>query len=108
MRKLLVFVSFITFIVIATLLVDFGSGDTAKGEEEQLHHLLDQTMEEYEVKGYSVNKTDSVLYFHLADTEDKTKFQQAIQKKLEKHNINQYELSIDNESDIQRKFGIDT
>ncbi|GAB3808415.1 hypothetical protein [Virgibacillus kimchii] len=109
MKKAYVVISFVSLIVFVSLFSGFGSDAAIEGKEERLSHILEQTWENHEVNAYSVNTTDSVLYFKIADTEDKSKFHQAIHSKLEKHNIdNQYTLKIDYESDIKDRLGLES
>ncbi|GAB3789313.1 hypothetical protein [Virgibacillus kimchii] len=108
MKKPYIVISFVSLIVFVSLFSEFGTDAAIEGKDESLSQILEEIWIDHEVNAYSVNNTDSVLYFKIADTEDKSKFQHEIQSKLKKHNIDHYTLEIDYERDIKNRLGLET
>lgn len=103
MKKTILFVSFI--FVIATALTLFGfdtqdrESDKLRESYDNVEHVMDWAWDNYDVMAYSDLYQDETLDFVISDSENKSKFRKAVQKKLEHYDLEYYSLNIVTESE---------
>lgn len=102
MKKALLILSslFVCFIIISAS-IDFIE-TLAPRKDEAISQILEEAWNEFEVLAYSDLTDESVLYFVISDKENKSDFQQAVQKKLVQYNIDGYSLNILKESEVEK------